>query len=161
MRALGCMGRAMVMHELAHGTGMPVALSYADAQKATAAMMKRNAAARAPPFHPCHPFPFSGRTEHTAPTVALSPDRLTATKTADSFSLGWAWARSERGVGAGCGVVRWAVQLSQESGGQVFMVGVASDAFRGYFAEYPPKELWFFITLYQFCTVMKAKVLTR
>ena len=39
MRALGCMGRAIVMHELAHGAGMPGALSDAAAQKATAVMM--------------------------------------------------------------------------------------------------------------------------
>ena len=39
MRALGCMGRALVMHELAHGAGMPGALSYAAAQKMMAAMI--------------------------------------------------------------------------------------------------------------------------
>ena len=66
------------------------------------------------------------------PTVVVSSDRLAATKIADCSSMVWAWARSERGVGAGCGVVRWALQLGQESGGQVFMMSVASDAFRGY-----------------------------
>jgi len=139
--ALGCMGRAMIMHELAHGAGMPGALDYAAAHKATTAMRKRDAAARAPPFHPCHAIPFSGRAEHTAPDIVLSTDRLTVTRrTRPAF----AWARSEFGVGAGCGVVRWAVQLSKESGDQVFCVGVASDAFIYTGTEAWPKQSWYF-----------------
>jgi len=157
MRALGCMGRTMVMLKLARGAGMPGALVDADAQeaeqqqtaaslplcawpRAMAVMMKRDAAARAPPFHPCHPFAFSSCAEHKAPDVVLSPDRLTVTQTT---RYAYAWARSELGVAAGCGVVRWAVQLGKESGGLVSMVGVASDAFSGYTEAYP-KQSWFF-----------------
>jgi hypothetical protein len=134
MRALGCMGRAMVMHDLARGVGlgMPCELVDAVAHKAMAAMMKRHAAALAPPFHPCHPFPFSSHSSD----VALSSDRLTVGKYSDSD---WVWARSERGVGAGCGVVRWALQLGKEDGGNFFRVGVASDAFSGY-TEFCPKQ---------------------
>jgi hypothetical protein len=47
------------------------------------------------------------------------------------------------GVAAGCGVVRWAVQLSKKHGRRVFIVGVASDAFSGY-AEFYPNESWVF-----------------
>jgi len=150
MRALLCMGRTMVMHELAYGTGMPGALSCVDTQmakrqkttaspplrawpRALAAMMKRDAAA---PFHPCHPFPFISHSSG----VALSSDRLTVGKYSDSD---WVWARSEQGVGAGCGVVSWALQLGQQSGGDYFRVGVASDAFSGY-TEFCPKQSWYF-----------------
>jgi hypothetical protein len=155
MRALSCMGRAMVMLKLARGAGMPGALGYADAQKATTAMMKRDAAARAPPFHPCHPFPFSGSAEHTAPDVLLSDNRLTVTRTTD-FDAGvmsGAWARSERGVAAGCGVVRWAVKLGQEgervpnrSFGLEFSVGVAGDEFSGYSDPFPGQS-WYYCAL--------------
>jgi len=124
MHALLCMGRAMVMHELARGAGMPGALSCAAAQKAIAVMMKHDAAARAPAFHPCHPFPFSAQLK--APDVLLSDNRLTVTRTTGPRC---SWVRSERGMASGCGVVRWAVQLGQENGGQVFRLGVASDAF--------------------------------
>ena len=161
MGALWCMGRAMVMHELARGAGMPGALSYAAAQKAkrqkstaspplrawppaVAAMMKRDAAARTPPFHPCHPLPFSA--QHKAPDVTLSSDRLTVTRPNEQDCTGNAWARSEWGVGAGYGVVRWAVQLGQEGGiyrRYGFTLGVASDAFREY-TEAGPEQLWFF-----------------
>ena len=58
-------------------------------------------------------------------------------------------ARSERGVAAGCGVVRWALQLGKEDGGQVFRVGVVSDAFSGYTGCWP-KHAWFF---QDFCMV--------
>ena len=68
------------------------------------------------------------------------PDRLTVTR---NNSCGYAWARSERGVAAGCGVVRWALQLSQEIGGTVeFRIGVASDACRQYTKRFPKKS-WF------------------
>ena len=60
MGALGCMGRALVMHELAHGAGVPEAFGDVDAQKAIAVMMKCDA----PPFHPCHPFAYSGDPSH-------------------------------------------------------------------------------------------------
>jgi len=135
MRALCCLGRAMVMNELAHGAGMPGTLNYADAQKAMAAMMKRDAT---PPFHPCHALPFSVRAQQGPHLVLLSPDRLTATQTSLSairaspsedseedspalmvrvrgggHILEYFWARSEHGVDGGCGVVRWALQLGQ------------------------------------------------
>ena len=144
MRALGCMGRAMMMHDLARGVGlgMPCELFDAVAHKAMAAMMKRHAAARAPPFHPCHPLPFSTDPSHSAPDVILSPDGLTVTR---STNLGFAWARCARGVDEGCGVVRWAVQLSKESGYGVFCVGVASDAFDDYTGSAGwPKHSWYF-----------------
>jgi len=51
MHALLCMGRAMVMHELARGAGMPGALSCAAAQKAIAVMMKHDAEAHAQAAH--------------------------------------------------------------------------------------------------------------
>jgi len=106
-----------------------------------AAMMKRDAAARAPPFHPCNPFPFSSRAEHKAPRALLSDNRLTVKR---AIYHGDVWARSERGVAAGCGVVRWAVQLGKEGGGfSCFRVGVASDAFSGY-TEGSPKQSWYF-----------------
>ena len=101
--------------------------------RALAAMMKRDAAA---PFHPCHPFPFSSHSSD----VALSSDRLTVGKHSDGD---WAWVRSERGVGAGCGVVRWALQLGKEGTWHVFKVGVASNTFRGY-TEGSPKQSWYF-----------------
>jgi len=86
-------------------------------------------------------FPFSSRADHKAPVVLLSPDRLTVTQTNVEFS---AWARSERGVAAGCGVVRWALLLGKNySKWNKFRVGVASDTFRGYKAKWP-KQSWFF-----------------
>ena len=137
MGALGCMCRAMVMHGLAHGAGVPGAFSAADAQKAMASIMRRHAA-RA--FHPCHPFPFSSDPSLSSPDIVLSPDRLTVSR---RTFYDVAWARSERGVGAGCGVVRWAVQLSQGSGGGVFSVGVASEAFSEW-TEYWLHQSWYF-----------------
>jgi hypothetical protein len=178
-RALGSMMRAIVMRELAHGADMLRALGAADAQKrnmqknvesppprswpgAMAAMMKRVAAAHAPPFHLCHALPFSVGTG--APLVILSPDRLTATQTNDYGPGGahisiprtledgarrqLAWARSESGVDAACGVVRWAMQFSQESYLSV-CVGVAAEAFRELTADLSPRsggprQVWFF-----------------
>ena len=145
MRALGCMVRAVVMHKMAHGAGMPGAFGDANSQKLMVAMMKRDTAVRAPPFHPCHPFPFSCDPTHSARGVILSPDHLTVTlKSKDAY----VWARSERGVGAGCGVVRWAVHLNRKNGntlygGHMFMFGVASDAFKEY-TEERPKQSWHF-----------------
>jgi hypothetical protein len=145
MGALSCMGRVMVMHELAHGAGMPGALSFADAQQAAAAMIRRDAAAR---VAACDLFPFSGCPEHTAPGVFLSNRNLTVTRPSAPYGSD-AWARSERGVDAGCGVVRWAVRLRREVGGWYFKVGVASDAFSGY-AECVPKQSWFFQDNFKF-----------
>jgi hypothetical protein len=129
---------------------------------AMAAMMKRVAAGHAPPFHPCHALPFSVGTG--APVVILSPDRLTATQTNDHGPGGAfisiprttengvrreiAWARSESGVGAACGVVRWALQFSQEGYASV-CVGVAAEAFREVTSKLSPRsggprQVWFF-----------------
>jgi len=105
---------------------------------APAAIAVAAAAAAAAPPAPAALFPFSA--EHKAPVVLLSPDRLTVTRTANRLC---AWARSERGVAAGCGVVRWALQLGQENGGHVFRVGVASDAFSRYTGVWP-RQSWFF-----------------
>ena len=146
MCALGCMFRAMVMYELARGSGVPGALSEAGAQNATAAILKRVAAARAPAFHPCHPFPFSGRPEHAAPNAAFSNNNLSVSRTT---CLDTTWARSERGVAAGCGVVRWAVQLGHQREYVDYKVGVASDAFREYTSG-GPKQSWFFTETYIF-----------
>jgi hypothetical protein len=49
----------------------------------------------------------------------------------------------EHGVGAGCGVVKWALQLSKKCGGNVFKVGVSSEGFAGY-SEWRPPHLWYF-----------------
>jgi hypothetical protein len=86
-------------------------------------------------------FPFSGDASHRAPGVVLSPDHMTVNRTTNCG--GRAWARSDRGVDAGCDLVRWAVQLSPVHGGALFMVGVASAAFREY-NEYMPEQAWFF-----------------
>ncbi len=56
-------------------------------------------------------------------------------------------------MAAGCGVVRWALQLSKEDGGYAFRLGVASDAFRGY-TEHLPKQSWFFLN---YCMVAEGK----
>ncbi len=69
--------------------------------------------------------------------VDLSPDHLTVTSTTRDCE---AWARSERSVAAGCGVVRWALQLDEY---EDFRVGVASDFFSGY-TESLPELSWFF-----------------
>ncbi len=107
---------------------------------APAAIAVAAAAAAAAPPAASAVFHFSSRAEHKAADVLLSPDLLTATRTTNS---GWAWARSERGVGAGCGVVRWAVQLSRERAlVSIFRVGVSSDALRE-FSGSCPNHLWF------------------
>jgi len=107
---------------------------------ASAAIVVAAAAAAAAPPAPAALFPFSSRAEHKAPDVVISPDRLTVTRTTSSA---WAWARSERGVVAGCGVVRWALQLGKDDGLRGFRVGVASDAFSGY-TEVLLKRSWYF-----------------
>jgi len=109
---------------------------------ARAAIAVAAAAAAAAPPAAAALFSFSSRAEHKAPDVVISPDHLTVTRpAAPPFS--YAWARSERGVGAGCGVVRWALQLSKKSGGDWFRMGVASDAFSGY-TECWPERSWVF-----------------
>jgi len=142
MHALGCMGRAMVMYELAHGAGMPFASSCAAAQKTIAAIVKRDAATRAAAAAWAAKFPFNANNAHKAHNVFLSPDRLAAKLVSTDAC---AWVRSERGVIAGCGVerTRWAVQLGLDSGGHVFSIGVASDDFSSY-TEGRPRGSWFF-----------------
>ncbi len=119
------------------------ALGDADAHKAMVVTMKRDAAARAPPFHPCHPFPFSARPLHSAADIVLSPDRFTVTRPSGQLGSGYAWARSEQCVAAGCSVARWAVKLSNRSGSCFFKVGVASEAFKEYSSGLP-KQVWYF-----------------
>jgi hypothetical protein len=54
--------------------------------------------------------------------------------------VGYAWARSERGAAAGCGVVRWALQLKLKDDGEddnEFKLGVCSDYFSGYAEPFP------------------------
>jgi hypothetical protein len=84
-------------------------------------------------------FPLIDRKEKTVSDVVISPDRLTMSR---RTAHGCAWACSNVGVGAGYGVVRWAVQLSKEGGFMSFMVGVASEAFRSNAVIYP-KHAWF------------------
>jgi hypothetical protein len=90
-------------------------------------------------------FPFSSRKEHKAPAIVISRNHLTVTRTTDPDC---AWARRERGVGAGCGVERWALHLGEMRGGfSFFKVGVASDALKGY-TKLSPKQSWFFSDSY-------------
>ena len=141
MSGLFSMGRVMVMLALAHGAGMPGALSYAAAQRMMAAMMKRHAAVRSP----CYPFFFSRNAAYMARDVVLSTDRLTVSlPSAPPGYTSFAWVRSEGGIGAECGIARWAVELGRESGGDKFKVGVASAAFHEY-TVYEPKQSWFFL----------------
>ena len=134
MCALGCMMRAMVMHHVLRGAGLAGATGFAAARRMIAAMMKRDAAVRAP----FYPFFFSDHAR--AGCVVPSSDRLVVKQRHDE----WHWARSEQGVGAGCGVVRWVQQLSHDSAGMAFKIGVASDAFSEYY-EARPDHSWFFL----------------
>ena len=112
--------------------------SAAGGAAAAPAAIAVSAAAAAPaPSAPGAPFPFSAR--HTG--SVLSNNCLTVTQP-NMFYLCY-WTRSERGVGAGCGLVRWVVQLGKESGGRVYMLGVASDAFNEHNSP-SPCESWFF-----------------
>jgi hypothetical protein len=108
------------MRELAHGACVPRALSHKDALKAAAAMAKRDAAARAAASAL---FPFSPGAHITMAGAILSNNCLTVTRTTGEVNR-CAWARSKRGVAAGCGVARWAVQLGA---GACFAVGIASE----------------------------------
>ena len=100
----------------------------------------RARAAKAAAVHPAPPalFHFSPRGEYKFSEVDLSPDRLTGTSTTRDCE---AWARSERGVAAGCGVVRWALQLDKDW--DCYRVGVCSDFFSGYTESWPVLS-WFF-----------------
>jgi hypothetical protein len=98
---------------------------------------------------PLYPFHFSSNSAQRAPiaNVIVSPDRLTA-KRSSLDSPVFAWACSEQGVGAGCGAVRWAIKLSEESGRFVHTLGVASDTCREFTEPHTlnshPKQVWFF-----------------
>jgi hypothetical protein len=98
--------------------------SRTPAAKAVAAA----AAAPAALFH------FSSLEQHKYSSVDVSDDRLAVTSEAGAVPSE-AWARSERGVAAGCGAVRWAVQIGKERVAwkkwDCFRVGVASDYFSG------------------------------
>jgi hypothetical protein len=84
---------------------------------------------------------FSSLAAHRAAAVTLSPDRLTVTQTSTTF----AWVRCERGFPPGCGAVKWAVKLGDDSGGRVCVnvLAVVSDAFTGY-NGYHPSGSWCF-----------------
>jgi hypothetical protein len=97
------------------------------------------AVAASAPVAPNVLFPLMDPKGQIVSDAVLSPDRLTITR---RTAHGCAWACSNRGVGAGYGVVRWAVQLSKEGGFMSFMVGVASEAFRENTVIYP-KHAWF------------------
>jgi hypothetical protein len=85
-------------------------------------------------------FPFSPLGQHKYSELELSRDRLTVKW---PRGYGYAWARSERGAAAGCGVVKWALQLGKNGGDDTFTVGVASDFFSGY-TEQDPVLSWYF-----------------
>ena len=137
MRALGCGIRAITMHKLSHGAGLP-AFDHAHTQKLMAAIMRRDAAVRA--YSALFFFRFSSSRLHSARDAVVSPQRLSVTKTSPTNVH--AWARSEHGIGPECGVVRWAVKHSCNGFCVGFAVGVASDAFRQYMHP-RPDEAWF------------------
>ena len=66
--------------KLVLNTGAAV-MFLVDEPASTDAVMKRDAAARAPSLHLCHIFPIDGRAELTEPDVKLSPDRFTVKRT--------------------------------------------------------------------------------
>jgi hypothetical protein len=76
--------------------------SHPSLAPAPAAIAVDAAVATAVPLSPATLFPFSSDAEHKAPDVVPSPDRLTVTRKTNNE---WAWVRSERGVGSGCGVL--------------------------------------------------------
>ncbi len=85
-------------------------------------------------------FPFSPLGQHKYSELKLSRDRLTVKW---PYGHGYAWARSEWGAAAGCGVVKWALQLGKNGGDDTFTLGVASEFFSGY-TEQDPVLSWFF-----------------
>ena len=95
-------------------------------------------------------FPFSNATKksgecaHRCPNVNLTFDCLTATVAKGSSG---GWVRAERGIAAGCGVVRWMVQLcaDREARGRWHMLGVASEHFSRYSASgCRLQHVWYF-----------------
>ena len=82
---------------------------------------------------------FSSLAAHRAAAVVLSPDRLTVTQTSNED----AWVRCERGFAPGCGAVKWAVKLGDVHGGNVYLLGVVSDAFTEY-TQYHRSGSWYF-----------------
>jgi len=88
-------------------------------------------------------FVFSSDAAHRSPDVTLSDDCTMASL--DAFAP-CGWARCERGAGAGCGVMRWAVKLGPDDGGNVFVMGVASEGFSEYSVSpcHDLKQLWMF-----------------
>jgi hypothetical protein len=95
-------------------------------------------------------FPFSDK---NLPGLVISNNRLSVVDPPLEGRWGpyrCAWVISERGVAAGCGVVRWAVKLGFSDKfhrgnaiGRNFCLGVASKNFTE-FTESSPKQSWFF-----------------
>jgi hypothetical protein len=88
-------------------------------------------------------FAFSDRKEHKARDLVLSPDFLCVSRPSAPAGGSNGWARSERGVGAGFGVTRWAIRLGNEDGGYQYKIGVASADFRDYCAAWPEHTYFF------------------
>jgi hypothetical protein len=86
---------------------------------------------------------FSDRVELKASDVVLSPDFLSVSRPSAPAGGSDGWARSKRGFGAGCGVVRWAIRLGNQDGGFQYKVGVASADFRDYCAGWPQHTFFF------------------
>ena len=86
-------------------------------------------------------FAFSCDAAHRARDIVLSCDCVSATA---AQMQGGRWVRSRRGVGAGRGLVRWAVLLGKDCGGQAFRLGVASEAFNAYSQVNFPEHSWYF-----------------
>ena len=89
------------------------------------------------------PLLFSSNSEHMSPDVQLSRDRRSASLLPFKCC---GWVRGECGFEAGCGVARWAVKLSSDDGGCVYVIGVASDAISSYCSLITSKikHLWAF-----------------
>jgi hypothetical protein len=93
-------------------------------------------------------FPFSDK---NLPSLAISNDRLSVVDpTLTTWAYRCTWVISERGVAAGCGVVRLAVKLGfsdtfgrYDAIGRNFCLGVASENYTE-FTESFPKQSWFF-----------------
>jgi hypothetical protein len=131
------------------------------AQSAATAAGAAAAVAVAAYTGPAALFPFTDG----LPDVVISNNRLTVAKpTLQRWGIngGCAWVRSEHGVAAGCGVVRWAVRLGfsgtfgrYDAIARNFCLGVASDKFTE-FTELFPKQSWFFRNDYMVVNGRKA-----
>jgi hypothetical protein len=111
----------------------------APARAAAAKAVAKSTFVAAAAAAPAALFPFSPLGQHKYSDLELSRDHLTVTW---PHGYGYAWVRSKQGVAAGCGVVKWALQLGKNSGDNTFTVGVASKYFSGY-TEHNPVLSWF------------------